>query len=193
MRFSLCYWLRSRESSHPTTPRPCLCLRVITECHPAGLTLHKAVNVLTVTAIFCVVSYNVQCNAAAPWEAHGGPWNGSCLQSPSFSFLWVGIEELHFNFVSLQLLPKFSWAGKDTGNVAVCITSWESTGVEGTWEGCNSCWKLFAVWFLGDSMTHCIFPCSLHLSTIYQLTHLIKTDKKSFRKIIESFSIEWGH
>ena len=110
------------------------------------------------------------------------------LSSSSYLFFYC---QSHFsgyilkdsNFVSLQLLPKFSWAGEYTGDAEVCITSWESTGVEGIWKGWNSCWKLFAVWFLGDSMTHCIFPCSLHLSTIYQLTHLIKTNKNLLEKL----------
>lgn len=103
---------------------------------------------------------------------------------------WVPKDSTLFHY---SFFPKFSWAGEQPGSVEVYIRSWESTGVEGTWGGWNSCWKVFAGWFLGDSMTHCIFPCSLCLSTIYQLTHLIKTDKKSFRKIIESCTIEWEH
>lgn len=111
-----------------------------------------------------------------------------CFYCKPHSSGWVPEDSTCFITV-----PKFSWAGVHPGSVEACISSWESTGVKGTWEGWNSCWKLFAGWFLGDSMTHCIFPCSLCLSTIYQLTHLIKTDKKSLRKIIESCTIELEH
>lgn len=39
------------------------------------------------------------------------------------SCLWVGTEGLHSKSVLLQLLPKLSWAGEDTGNETVCIIS----------------------------------------------------------------------
>lgn len=126
VHFNLYYWLCPIKSMHPTTLRPCLCLRVTTACHPAGShSSRSSESECSNSTIVYIESFHwVQCQCRT-WKKDGSPWKGSCLHSTSVSFLWVGTEELHSKSVLLQLLPKLYWAGEDTGNETVCITSWD--------------------------------------------------------------------
>jgi len=110
----------------PPSQRPCLCLRVTTACHPADPhSSPSSESDRSHSTIFYIVSFHlVRCHCST-WRKDGSPWKGSCLHLASVLCLWVGPEELCSKSVLLQLLPKLSWAGEDTGNETVCITSWD--------------------------------------------------------------------